>query len=427
MIQSRALHAACAFFLAVAASGCGDDLPTALGPDRFPAQARLASFTLDLPAEEFLEHFGQFDGYSSRLDLPYLIAANQFDGGLNARILLRTLAWPETLFGDSVFTYVRGRYVISVDTVGTDSDGSAAFRMYALQQEWDPQSVTWNMAVDTAGGQVAWTAPGGSLGALLATGIWHSAMEGADSLVLNMDSTALSIVSDPEFRGAVILADGVPSRLQATGFSLHTEVRLPSRPDTLMDHSIPGGEGAFIFDSPTPELTPGWLVGGLTSARALFRITLPDSVPTCRPAAAPCPRIPLREVNLNDVSLMLTPLQVMEGFGEVSPMALRVRAVGSPELGRSAPLGQVPLATPNTFSQIITPIDVFRHPPADTALAMRLTEDDVRRVAQANDERVRIPLALLAEPEGGYFGYARVGSEPRLRIVYTLPVQQTTQ
>jgi hypothetical protein len=125
--------------------------------------------------------------------------------------------------------------------------------------------------------------------------------------------------------------------------------------------------------------------------------------------------------------LMLTPLPVGGGFGEVSPVTVRVRLVGSPEMGRNAPLGPVPLATPGLASQIQTRRNLFRATPADTAVAIRVTEEVVRRVAQAGSDPVVLRLALLAEPEGGYFGYTRFASEPRLRIVYTLPVDNTIQ
>lgn len=426
MSQPRVIRALCAFFL-VAAGACGDDLPTSVDPDRFPAHARLASFTVELPASEFLEHFGHFDGYSSRRNLPYLIAANRFDEGLSARILMRTVNWPESISGDTAFAHVRGQLIMTVDTIGSVADhGSMVLRLFALTQPWHEGSVSWEMAVDTAGGEQAWEVPGGSLGVPLSSAVWTPTAEAPDSISWPLDSLAIATMSDPEFPGVAVVAEGLPGRLQAVGFEVRTEVRLSTRPDTLQDHSIPGGEGAFIFDAPAgPPADPGWLIGGLTSARALFRVTLPESLPACPSASAGCPRVPISEANLNDVSLILTPLAVEDGFGEVSPVTVRVRLVGAPELGRNAPLGPVPLATPGLASQVQTRRNLFRAPPADTTVAMRVTEEVVRRVSQPGSEPVVLPLALLAEPEGSYFGYTRFASEPRLRIVYTLPVGNT--
>ena len=95
-----------------------------------------------------------------------------------------------------------------------------------------------------------------------------------------------------------------------------------------------------------------------------------------------------------------------------------MRQVAEPELGARAPLGS-PIV-----ERSIAPERFGAEP--DT-LSFVLTNYIAAVIAQDTTAAgLSTALALLAEPEGGTFGHARLAETPRLRIVYTLPVQRSS-
>jgi hypothetical protein len=412
----------------VAAAGCRDELPTAVGPDHFPEGALLTSLVLDMPTGEFAELIGQFSGYTDPSVVPFLLVANEFNGGLQARALLRFPGFPDsvvytvagTTVVDSVFTYSTGVLVAPVDTAASAWDGSVTLRLHALLQEWDPRSVSWHFASDTAEAVVPWAQPGGALGVELGRVTWTPADTlQQDSIRWEVDSLAVNMMAQEDFAGVAVVAESPGSRLQLGPFTLRTGVRPETHPDTVLAQVIAGQPDSFIFTPDPPLDQEGWHAGGVLSARTLFRLTLPDSVAGC-PAGAGCPRRALREVTLNEVSLVMQPLAVGSGFRPLRPVTMRLRRIGEPGLGRRAPLGTVVAEEPGAPALFATP--------GDTTVAFNFTNFAVGLLAQ--DTLVARPstaLALLVEPGGAAFGHVRFAANPRLRIVYTLPVQRNPQ
>jgi hypothetical protein len=442
MSRIRSLRALAALLLFIGVAGCRDELPTAVGPGPFPAGTLLTSFVVDLPAAEYLELVGQFSGYTGVRDAPYLLVAHRFDGELEARTLKRLIDFPEavsytaagTTVTDSVFVYTTGQLVAAVDTGAVAAPDGVTLRLHALTQEWD-RSATWAFAVDTAGVQVPWTQPGGALGAELARTTWirGDTLLG-DTVRWEVDSLAVAQMAAEGFPGVAVVAEGQPARIQLGEISLRTGARPASRPDTAIAVTVAGGPDTFIFSPELPGPNGSWLIGGLASARTLFRLTLPDSLRACPPGTpegAACPRHALRDVTLNEVSLRLEPVPVEGGFRPLRTKVVRVRSVSEPELGRRAPLGppvlgRVPPGFTPLFAEVQLTPDLFVAP-ADTALNLVLTEHLRGLVARDTTEaRVNAAFALVGEPEGVHFGHARFRAAPQLRIVYTLPAPRRT-
>jgi hypothetical protein len=106
--------------------------------------------------------------------------------------------------------------------------------------------------------------------------------------------------------------------------------------------------------------------------------------------------------------------------------------VAEPELGRRAPLGPLVLgrqvAGGILFADAALTRDLFAAP-SDTTVTLVLTDHFrgvIARDTAAVPGRASTAFALIAEPEGANFGYARFVPTPRLRIIYTLPVQRTS-
>jgi hypothetical protein len=405
-----------------AVAGCQDEIPTATS-GLLPTDARPTTVEWVVPASEFAAEVGQFGGFNNALDAPYLLVANRFDGVLEAHTLARLTDFPATVTftlngaaqTDSAFVYGAGRVVARVDTAASTSAGPVTLQLWSLAQPWDPASVSWTYAVDTAGVRVPWTQPGGTRGRLLAE-VTRTPGDTLmrDSLVWTVDSLTVAEMATSEFRGLLVTATGSPARLQIANLALRTTTRPVARQDTAIAQSIVSGREEFVF-TPEPPTAPGgvWQVGGVGSGRTLFRLTLPRTLPTCPPGTGStggnCRQVALRDVTVNQATLLLDPVPVGGGFRPLAPVNLMLHVVGEPELGRQAPLGSV-------VATALVPARRFATP-ADSAVALSLT-----RYLQGASAGDTVPgaLALLSDPNTRNFGLARFAAAPRLRLVYTL-------
>jgi hypothetical protein len=425
---------ALAALLLVGAAGCRDQLPTAAGAAQFPEGALLQSATLDLVAG--VETVGQFTGYTTPVEAPFGLVATRFDGGLDARTLIRLTDLPDSVLvtanGTSTWTtefaYTPGQLVARVDTVATEITAPVTLRLMALTQEWDAATATWAEAREGE----AWQQPGGTLGRELARASWvpRDTLFG-DSVRWQMDSLTVAQVAENGFRGIAIVADGGPARMQLGEMTLRAGIRTAARPDTVLTRTATLAARTFIFTPTVPLPGTMWNTGGIGSTRTLFRVTLPDSVSACPPGAAvphgaACPRRALREVALNEVSLLLRPQPVGGGFRPLAPVTLRLRSVAEPGLGQRAPLGPPIIGQPGSFAQATVRPNLFVAA-NDSTVMLRITQHAAEALARdTGGGPVSTALALLVEPEGTSFGTARFAAAPRLRIVYTLPTQQTS-
>jgi hypothetical protein len=427
-----------ATLLSLPAVACTDDPPTATGGNLFPGNLP-STFQVVLPADSFFQQLGSFSGFSDAGDVGYQIVANGFDGSLQANTLVKLAAFPTsfnytqggTARSDTLATLGRGSLVARVDTAASTSTGPIQLQLWEVGQAWDPATVSWTMAVDTAGGRVRWTQPGGSRAALLSSvSLAAGARPTGDSVVFALDSLTVQRIARPGFPGLLITATGAPGRVQLQGgtYQLRTGAHPRSAsPDTVLAVNVSAAVTSFIFDPDQPSPPARVIqVGGIRSARTLLRVNLPRTLAVCQ--GATCTRVATRDVTLNEVSLLFTPTAVPGGYRPVGPVPIALRRVAEPELGRRAPLGQVVNEIIGLDPTARTPVyGGARFAPADSVLAVPLTSFATNLVAS---DTTSFSLALLSDPgtlsgnPGALsFGVAWFTPAPRLRIVYTLPAR----
>ncbi len=407
-----------ALCVALLFAGCSNDIPTAAGEDAFPPERRASTFEVLLSSDSLSTEIGRFSDYTGPGDAGYLIVAADFGGELYAHALLRFTDAPEsvqfssggTTFIDTAFVYAPGNLVARVDTSASVTAG-AVLQLWALGQEWDPASTTWERATDST----LWDEAGGTRAELLSEAA--ATPSAGDSVLLPLDSAQVARIAAADFPGLLLTARGVPGRVRLTVLGLATALRPASRSDTTIAQTLMAGPRTFIFTPEPPRAVSAWEAGGIRSARTIFRLRIPERVPACgEPLAAQCGTVALEDVTVNSASLLFTPVPVPGGFAPLGTTTLSLRSVFEPGLGRAAPLGplvtdQQPGAGGVVFAQ-------GRFTAGDTVVAIPIGQY-LQSVARADSSAVT--LALLGEPEAASFGVVWFEPAARLRIVYTLP------
>lgn len=415
-----------ALFLLPAVAGCDDAPPTLSDPRFFPDDARPVTVDTLIPAPDFLSTLGVFGDYPLPRAPNYLVVAEDYGGSLDAHALARFAGFPEQVTFQNAagedttvteFAFGTGAVVVPVDVRSSAAPGPATLRLWALAQPWDSATVTWTLASDTAGGSpTPWTEPGGTRADLLSTTVWTPGdAEVVDTLRFALDSLTVARLADEDFPGVLVTVDA-GARVQLRGISLETGVRPTARPDTLIAVS-PRSIRRFVFDPP-PPLPAGseWAAGGIGSTRTLLGIDFDQRVPLC--AAGACGTAPLDSVELNQVALVLRPVDVPGGFEALDSVPITLREVREPELGRNAPLGTVVVSPPSGST-----LPVAWWHPGDDEVVVTLTAF-AASVAGGDGPQER-SFALVSQlpglsSEATTFGQVWFEGEPRLRVVYTL-------
>jgi hypothetical protein len=404
--------------------GCEDQLPTATGEDLFPGGTRPTTVELILEPEQFVLSATQLTDFTSPGGASFLLVARDFEGALNAHSLARFTGFPDsvtytvdgTVRTEEDFTYLDGAVVATVNP-NASAAVATRLRLWALEQAWDTAGVSWTVAAGRTS-PTPWATPGGTRGELLAETVWTpgDTIAAADSVRFAVDSAAVARMAAAGFHGVVVTSETPGSRVQLSRLALQTSVRPAAHPDTTLPFNFTGGPQAIIY-TPGAAAVPGtFRVGGLTGDRAVISVNLAQQVPTCaNPAVTPnCPMVPLRDVTINQASLLLTPVATPGGLRPLQPTATRVRRVLEPELGRAAPLGELLYADTLSATRFAQP--------DGSPLSLDLTAALSTFNAQGME---RLTMAVLTEPEGSAFGYIYFTDRPRLRIVYTLPLRPT--
>jgi hypothetical protein len=410
-----ALLAAAAF----SATACTDETPV-LPDDDFPPGSVPITREITVPASAFFENLGSFSGYSDASDAAFVLVASQFDGSLDAHALARFAGFPTAVSytrngeakSDGAFTYASGTLMLDVDTAAT-SGGAVTVQVWQAAQRWDRNTATWTLAVDTGAVQTPWTEAGGTRGALLAEGTFTNSGTNGDSLVVSLAGTAVTALADSLNPGLVITTSTPGARIQLTNVQLIAGVRPDSAaPDTTINFTVPSVR-TFVYTPDQPQPGTGYFaVGGIRGARTLIRIDPDQPVPGCA-AGETCADIPLSQVRLNDVSLLLRPGPVPDGFETLEGLPLLLRLVEEPELGAAAPLGIPLLESAGTLGE------------EDLVVRVRIT--GLSRGLVLNDTSART-FALVSQVSSTNapptFGVAFFEDDPQLRIVYTLPARR---
>jgi hypothetical protein len=411
------MNAGALLALLVGLPACQDDLPTALDPAQTPGFVTLEE---RLEPAEHLEDIGVFRGFADPRAAPYLLVAREFDGALSAHALARFSALPDSiryssggaLITDTAYTVLGGELKTVVDTLSFPTGSSVTLEAWSIAQDWDPSSVTWTHAVDTAGAREAWATPGGTRGELLGSVEWPQGAAGSDSLTMELDWSKLeALLEDFSTPDILVTAVGAGSRIQLGRIDLVVRVQ-PETTDTIIDITAPVEAQRFITSS-TLTLHP-WQVGGVTGDRHLFRLKLPPllACPSC-----PAGTIRSNQVMLARAELIFDSQAVPGGFRPMRSLQVVLRRLGDPPRGAGdevrwdlAPLGSELAGAqfePSRFEA-----------GGEGPVTMVIT--GIVREMQLRD--LPINVAAMVEPSGSTFGFARL-APPRLRLIYTIPQQ----
>ena len=426
ILRSVRARAILALLPLLAATACTDETPTLTGDPYFPGGSRPVTLEAIVPAAQFLQMLGVYQGYESSRTLGQVIVANQYQGVLSAHALQDynvpdTLTYSQggTTRTDALYSIRSARLVVAVDSLGSYQGAATTLQVYRVAQAYDPGSATWTLAVDSGAVHTPWTQPGGTLGALLGTGSYVRAT--SDTVVIPIDTAAARALRPDSASGLILATAQAGTRLQLSSAVLRLDLK-PSNSDrdTTITVNVSPDVNFFVYTPETPPLTAGaFAAGGVQAARTLFRVNFDQPLPGCA-VPTTCAAVRLKDVDLNQVSLLLKPLAPPAGFDALRPLPLTLWTLNEPELGRRAPLGHLAL-DPQTAGSSATQYVAYL--PGDTLVELPLTLQ--ARETVANDT-LQLNFALLGEtPPAGTttartFGLAQFDAQPRLRIVYTL-------
>jgi hypothetical protein len=402
-------------------SACTQDSPTESGSGLLPPDA-VRTFEVLLGPERWLQWDTAFGLYSTPIDVDFVLLANDFDGVLNSRALLRyqiptTILVNDTagvLRVDSMPSFFAGEVRFVVDTVASTAR-PATTQLFRTTEEWDRITASWTLRVDSGSVQLPWSQPGGSPGVLLGTGEYAV----GDTVTVAVDSATIAEwtnLSD-ETRGAV-LASGTPgTRLRTSLPVLRLRGHSSLNPDTVVELSIAPGR-TFIFTPQQPDSVGAPRVGGTPDWRTMLRVR--DRLDTVRVA---CPGVPGCEVrlgsaSLNYAALVLQPVPAPAGFAPELPIFVALNALLPSPL---IPLQRSPVTAAYGILQEGVPVTSFR---TAGAPAVELPATDFFRLIfsapVAGDPFRPTHIALLPTGPARTFGFGTFEELPSLRIIFSV-------
>jgi hypothetical protein len=399
---------------ALALPACDREDPTTIGAPLVENGA-VRTFEVTLDASQFLVRDTAFSSFPPPFTL-FLIAANTFEGSVNAHEIFRFSVDPFVgvvngdgeVVVDSTPKLERASLVFAVDTVASSYDGPVLMHLYRLAQTWDTAAVTWTVREMNGTTPVLWSQPGGTRGVLIDTATYV----GGDSVTFRVDTATVKLWRDSALStpGAMLTVERPNTRIRTGRPVLRVDFHTSIGDSTVTQSETPFAL-RFISDPPVPFSSPDPLVGGAPSAfRSVFEVR-----PDLADVTVPCPFTPTCRVRLKDASiagadLILQPVASPAGFVPelpISVLAYTLQPTPQLPLIRS-PLGfaagfitvgpssfrgtgqpATPLSVTTFIRDLVTPVDT-------TAFSSRY-------------------LTLL--PGGtATFGYASFAGSPKLRL-----------
>lgn len=393
------------------ATACSDNLPTLTDADRIPPNLQPVTIEYILAAADVLASSLTARGATTAENSDDLVVALDFDGALDARVLARFEAIPDSIpFETSAETDIihRGGQVRTIipDTLSASAN-ELVLSLWTVAEPWD-STTTWTEAVSRPESR-PWAEVGGTRGQLLATTTWRRAdtTADADSLVWLISPTSMQAFPPDSTPSFLVTMETPDARVEIAPLTFVFSYSPAADPDTTLTRTVPSIKQRFIYSEPEPAPPDLLRAGGVTSDRGLLQLAIPEVLPGCPTGS--CLPVPIDEVVLNRVDLILEPVPVTQGFRPLAPIPLRVRRLLEPELGAQAPLGDL-------VQQVNVAGDLFAGGPTEPIVVIV-----TGAVAQAIGEKESdLGLALLVEPEASTFPYAWFAPEPQLRFIYTL-------
>ena len=416
-------------FCAGAVSGCTEKITTA--PDLGFLQVNPRTVEAVIPFEDFVDEIQVFGGYGSAVDLGHGVVALDF-AGLNARTLAHLEDFPTTADIPGSLSFVGGRVVLVFDTVSGSLVTPVDVELFDVREDWHAPTVTWEVAVDTAGDRRPWTQPGGGPTTLLGAGTFDtfilqqedSEAARVDTVSIAVDSSTVAALGDPTSgTTGLLLAAAEPGVLLNLVDMRLVLTTVPStRPDTVLELSVAADDLTFMVD-PVPAAPVGWLrVGGAPSWRSVITMTIPRTVEGTADlcGAAGC-QVDLTEVEVNLAELVLTTRQTESAFQPQEITGMDIRKVLNAELLPKSPLGETLLP----FVRALPP-ELFSVQ-AGTPVLLSVTElvRELLSVAAETDTVPVTPIVLFSIVEPMMIGFASFeggggAGAPALRLLYTI-------
>ncbi|MBI4521464.1 MAG: hypothetical protein HY701_11550 [Gemmatimonadetes bacterium] len=415
-------------FIAFAAA-CQEKTPTGLDAgDLFPVTARTAE--IRVPAADFLREIRVFSGFGSPAELGQGLVARNFGGALEARTLARLLPYPTsaqvrdsagTTLTDTLFTILKGRVVVVIDTTEVVGSGPLTLAAATLSQPWHAPSATWTNALDTVGTRIAWAEPGAGPALRVGTAAWDRAK--GDSVFIPVDSATVMAWRDTTRAERSVRIDALSEGVRAAieSVTLQVEVRPSVRRDTTVFINVGTVPLSFIYDPPPPSPSGELRVGGTPAWRSVLVLDLPREFGAGHPVCArlPCPVV-LDTLNLTSAALVLRTRASPPGFQPATTSFFDIRPVLSPQRLPKAPLLSTLNASPTQLEasaflpggrkELVIPVT-------------RFVRDHLRPLGPADDP-VPNTVAILSAVEPRGFGIASFAAEgadaPELRLIVTI-------
>jgi len=412
----------------VTVAACTETTPTGTDDSQLPGEP--VTVSLQLAWDDFASNLQIFGGFGRTDDMESTVVARAYDG-MESRTLVRFNTIPRsaqvrdstgTLRTDSALTFVDAYVVVLVDTAASTNTGVVQLGFGHTQEMWDTRTANWTNAIDTIGGSVPWSTPGGGVVTPLAT--WDFDPSAGDSAQFFLDSATIAQWregSDSVRAGRIdLLEDG--NRLELVGAALRVIATSALDQDTVIVFDVPATQATFIYDPPAVAPLDGLRIGGSPSWRTVLDVTLPTTLdgPPALCAAVGCP-FALGPQHVTYAGLELRTRLSPTAFQPTDTVSMEVR----PVLDR-ATLPKAPLGTSLGTAEG-TPV-----PPEVLGVEGSTIDLPITRYVQGflagPDPDGRAPpstLAILAAPEPSTFSFASFfgpggANAPVLNLVLTV-------
>lgn len=426
--------------MAMGLFGCSEQTPSATEPGLIPVVAE--TFEVRIPFESFSSNFrvdGGF-GHPSQLETTIVafdansgdqsVALIEFDGFL--RVISYMPPGGSVEVPDSIWTPIGGDLLLFLDSARVGGDEPYRLIAERITEPFEFRNASWNFAVDSLGGGVPWSIPGGGAVESMGEGAWRPSV--ADTIRIPIDSTqaarivraatgVLGVRVRTDTDGAQIRLRGVDLEIRVRP-SLHPEITVPIRPFSDRQTFISSARPAALSGGTQGGAGPSnLLVGGAPAFRSSFSFQLPDSVaapPALCAGVTPC-SVPLTPGTVVYAGIELRSAeQATRLLAPADTTILEIRPVLAPELLPKSPMGP-PI---QVFGRRIPP-DAFRgeagvlyEVPVTRFVRDVLTGVDFR----GNAVPFAVSLVAAPEPSGlGVLSFAGPGSAeaPTLRLILT--------
>lgn len=419
-------------------AGCTDETPTSGDPDLIPVEA--TTVEVSLPFEDFADEFRQVGGYGSADGVGVAILAHEFEGALESRGLFRFQEYPDQIdvpdpndpeetVADTLITPVEGSVRFSFDPDFSRGEPPFELVLFTTEEVWHSPSTTWDMAVDTLGGRVDWSSPGGGEVVEVGRGEWDP--EDGDTVSVAVDPEAVEAWADADdpARGLHVRSETPGTHLVAIDAELDVGFESEENPDTIVTETVASRSRTFIYD-PAPEPDERMILGGAPAWRSFLRMDLPERfeepMEVCQQLECP---LDLRPGVVVHAEMVLHPQQAPAGFSIKDSVRVDAREVLRPERLPRAPIRAIPGATRAFDQEVFEPGENDGDP-----VTMPLT-NYVRALLEYRerdpddvDDPERQPsetLTFLVVPEPFRLDVAAFGgpeheNEPELRLILTV-------